>query len=109
MYHGVFILVSANQIQPDNYLAFVGGYVELLCEGRSPVWFYSNKLDTPPTVSISTSRILSFRATKEHDGYYFCYAMFPQQDRHFLSMVRVQVVKGKFKVCQYIHECNFQC
>ena len=45
-------------------------------EGRYPMWFYEEKLDTPTTSPISHDQVLSFRMTNRHTGYYFCYGNF---------------------------------
>ena len=90
------VLAMADQIQPQNIIAYVGDKVELRCEGRYPMWFYEEKQDTTPTTSpISQDQVLNFSATYTHAGYYFCYGKFPQRNRSFLSRVRVQVVNGK--------------
>ena len=90
------VLAMADQIQPQKKITFVGKNVELRCEGRYPMWFYEEKPDTTPTTSpISHFQILNFRATNTHAGYYFCYGMFPQRNRFFLSRVTVHVLSGK--------------
>ena len=90
------LLAMANQIQQQKKVVYVGENVALHCKGRYPMWFYVKEPDTTPTSSpISHYQLLSFRATHRHAGYYFCYGKFPQQDRLFLSRVRLQVVSGK--------------
>ena len=60
------------------------------------MWFYKKKPDSTITGSpISYNQELHFRATIRHAGFYFCYANFPQENRFFLSRVRVQVHRGK--------------
>ena len=89
-------LVMANRINPEHLIAFEGENITLRCRGRNPKWFYKKNQDTTITGSpISYNQELSFRATIRHAGYYYCHARFPQENRSFLSLVRVQVGKGK--------------